>query len=202
MLAPWPLDPGITALLFVAGYLPGSIPFGLILTRLAGLEDIRGTGSGNVGATNVLRSGSKGLAAATLLCDAAKGAVPVLLLAGVSDVAAAVAGVGALIGHIFPIWLKFRGGKGVATFLGVAGGFFWPLALLFGAIWLIVAAAFRYSSLAGMSAVILTGVAVVAFHGGWAAALFVIMSVIVVVAHRENLTRLRQGTESKIELSR
>ena len=137
---------------FACGYLLGSIPFGLILTKLAGLGDVREIGSGNIGATNVLRAGSKPLAAATLLLDAAKGTAAVLLAAHWGETAAILAGLGAFLGHLFPVWLGFRGGKGVATFIGVLLGLYWPAAVAFCAVWLITAFATRYSSLAALVA--------------------------------------------------
>ena len=141
------------ALALAFGYLLGSIPFGLLLTRAAGGPDIRTIGSGNIGATNVLRTGRKGLAAATLICDALKGAVAVIVtrhFAGPDP--ALAAGLGAFLGHLFPLWLKFKGGKGVAVYIGVLTGLIWPAALIFCAIWLAVAFATRYSSLAGLVA--------------------------------------------------
>src|SRR3972149_6576814 len=148
------LDLGL-ALAF--GYLLGSIPFGLLLTRAAGGPDVRTIGSGNIGATNVLRNGRKGLAAATLICDMLKGTIAVLAAAYyVGAEAALAAGLGAFLGHLFPVWLKFQGGKGVATYIGVLLGLAWPAALIFCAIWLIVAALSRYSSLAALIASALT----------------------------------------------
>ena len=139
------------------GYLLGSIPFGLLLTRAAGGPDVRSIGSGNIGATNVLRTGRKGLAAATLVCDMLKGTAAVLLVAHYAGSEAALAaGLGAFLGHLFPVWLKFKGGKGVATYIGVLAGLTWPAALVFCAIWLIVAAVSRYSSLAALIASALT----------------------------------------------
>ena len=147
----------ILALAFVVGYLLGSIPFGLILTRADGGPDVRTIGSGNIGATNVLRTGRKGLAAATLLCDALKGTAAVLLAAHFATPdAALIAGVGAFLGHLFPAWLKFKGGKGVAVYIGVLIGLYWPGALIFCTVWLLVAFASRYSSLAALIASALT----------------------------------------------
>src|SRR5436190_21412275 len=147
-------------LAFLLGYLFGSIPFGLVLTRLAGTQDLRTIGSGNIGATNVLRTGRKGLAAATLIGDALKGAVAVLAFARTDDPSfALVAGFGAFIGHLFPVWLKFKGGKGVATYLGVLFGLAWPIGLLFCLIWLVTAALTRYSSLAALVAGAMTPIA-------------------------------------------
>src|SRR5512135_2685313 len=142
-----------TFIALAIGYLFGSIPFGLILTRLAGTQDIRSIGSGNIGATNVLRTGRKGLAAATLILDMLKGTVAVLMVAAVAgDDAVLAAALGAFLGHLFPVWLKFKGGKGVATYIGVLLGLYWPAALVFCAVWLVVAFAFRYSSLAALVA--------------------------------------------------
>ena len=145
---------------FVIGYLFGSIPFGLILTRLAGTQDLRSIGSGNIGATTVLRTGRKGLAAATLVLDALKGTAAVVLsgyLAGPN--AAMIAGLGAFLGHIFPVWLKFRGGKGVAVYIGILIGLFWPAALFFCLLWLATAFTTRYSSLSALIAAFVTPIA-------------------------------------------
>src|ERR1700726_3942454 len=136
---------------FILGYLLGSIPFGLILTKLAGTQDLRSIGSGNIGATNVLRTGRKGLPAATLICDMLKGTLAVLVAAHFAGHDAALAaGLGAFLGHLFPVWLKFKGGKGVATYIGVLLGLVWPAALAFCLIWLATAVASRYSSLAAL----------------------------------------------------
>ncbi len=185
------------ALLF--GYLCGSIPFGLILTRIAGTQDLRTVGSGNIGATNVLRTGNKGLAAATLLGDLLKGTVAVVaagFYAG-SD-AAMAAGLGAFLGHLFPVWLKFRGGKGVATYIGVLLGLFWPAALAFCAIWLCVAIISRYSSLSALIASAV--VPMMLYMSGYAAlaVLFAGMTLLLWIKHRENIERLFAGTEGKI----
>src|ERR1700754_3828561 len=144
-------------LALLAGYLLGSIPFGLVLTRLAGTQDLRTIGSGNIGATNVLRTGRKGLAAATLLFDALKGTAAVIIAGyfGGPD-AAMLAGLGAFLGHLFPVWLKFRGGKGVATYIGILLGLFWPGAIVFCLIWLAMAFALRYSSLSALVASLVT----------------------------------------------
>jgi len=188
-----------TALAFAIGYLLGSIPFGLIITRAAGCGDIRDIGSGNIGATNVLRTGRKGLAAVTLACDLLKGTAAVLL-AGyyLGPDAALIAGLGALVGHLFSVWLKFRGGKGVATYIGVLLGLTWPAALIFGAIWLVVAALFRYSSLAALVASALTPLGLLAFDKPKAAALFFVMTILVWIMHRANIRRLLNGSEGKI----
>ena len=141
------------AIVLLFGYLLGSIPFGLLLTKMAGLGDLRSIGSGNIGATNVLRTGRKDLAAVTLLGDAGKGAAAVLLAAAIwGPEAAMIAGVAAFFGHVFPVWLGFKGGKGVATFIGILLALSWPVALAFCAIWLLVAVALRYSSLAALTA--------------------------------------------------
>jgi len=180
------------------GYLLGSIPFGLILTRLAGTEDIRSIGSGNIGATNVLRTGRKGLAAATLLGDALKGTAAVLIAGTWGPYAALVAGLGAFLGHLFPVWLRFKGGKGVATYLGVLLGLWWPGALIFAAIWLAVAYLTRYSSLAALIASLVTPVALLVAGQSSAAFLFLLMTSLIVIMHRANVRRLMSGTEGKI----
>jgi|SRR5262245_32442083 len=201
---------GLLALL--AGYLLGSIPFGLVLTRAAGLGDVRNIGSGNIGATNVLRTGHKGLAAATLLLDALKGTIAVLVVDDIArrfgsanalsflHVYGYVAGLGALLGHVFPVWLKFQGGKGVATFAGVLVGVYTPPALLFGLVWAGVAGATRYSSLAALCATVV----VVLFYfltgwGGWPAfTIMFLMAGLIFLKHQDNIRRLLEGRESKI----
>ena len=187
------------ALAFVFGYLAGTIPFGLIITRLAGTADIRAIGSGNIGATNVLRTGRRDLAAATLVCDALKGTAVVLAAShfGGHDLAM-VAGLGAFLGHLFPVWLKFKGGKGVATFIGLLIAFAWPVALGFGAIWLIVAATTRYSSLSALIASAATPVMMWAFGRPSEAELFAVLAALLWVMHRANISRLLAGTEGKI----
>jgi glycerol-3-phosphate acyltransferase PlsY len=191
---------GIPLLLFalVFGYLLGSIPFGLILTRMAGLGDVRSIGSGNIGATNVLRTGNKKLAAATLVLDMLKGTVAVLIAGIASPEAAIAAGFGAFLGHIFPVWLKFKGGKGVATYLGVLLGLFWQGALIFAAAWLIVAYTSRYSSLAALVAAVIVPVALYIIGVHQIAALFLVLTIIVFIKHRANIQRLVSGTEGKI----
>lgn len=183
----------------VAGYLCGSIPFGLVLGRLCGLGDIRETGSGNIGATNMLRAGGKKLAAATLLCDALKGAVPVLILRfTLGETEALVAGCAAIIGHIFPVWLKFRGGKGVATTLGTLLAISWQVGLAACATWLAVAALFRISSLSALVATALAPLYAV-LMGMTETALFLMPVTIVVWArHRENIRRLLKDEEPRI----
>ena len=186
------------ALAFAFGYLLGSIPFGLLLTRAAGGPDIRAIGSGNIGATNVLRTGRKGLAAATLLCDMLKGYDRRLAAARYGADAALAAGLGAFLGHLFPVWLKFKGGKGVATYIGLLIGLHWPAALVFCAIWLAVAAACRYSSLAALIASALTPLTLWLFGLANVAALFLLLTLLLWVMHRENIARLLNGSEGKI----
>ena len=189
----------IPALALVVGYLLGSIPFGLILTRAAGGPDIRAIGSGNIGATNVLRTGKKGLAAATLLCDALKGTAAVLLVAHYATPdAALVAGLGAFLGHLFPVWLKFKGGKGVAVYIGLLIGLYWPGALIFCTVWIAVAALSRYSSLAALVASALTPLVLWLHNQPSAAALFLALSALLWIMHRANIARLLQGSEGKI----
>jgi acyl phosphate:glycerol-3-phosphate acyltransferase len=183
---------------FAGGYLLGSILFGLILARLAGLGDLRQIGSGNIGATNVLRAGSKPVAAITLLLDAAKGTAAVLLAARWGQHAAMLAGLGAFLGHLFPVWLGFRGGKGVATFLGVMLGLYWPAAAAFAATWLIVAFATRYSSLSALSAS-LVSVIVLALTGQWPlAGLALLLTALLYIRHAGNIGRLARGEEARI----
>jgi len=186
----------LSALAF--GYLVGSIPFGLLLTRIAGLGDVRDIGSGNIGATNVLRTGNKAIALATLACDVAKGAVSVLVALNWGIDTAVCAGFGAFIGHILPIWLKFKGGKGVATFIGVQLGLYWPVALAFLAVWLIVALIFRFSSLSAMVASLLSPVFAAYWHQWQLAEVFGAIALIILLTHRENIARLVRGDESRI----
>jgi acyl phosphate:glycerol-3-phosphate acyltransferase len=180
------------------GYLLGSVPFGLIITKFAGTEDIRSIGSGNIGATNVLRTGRKGLAAATLLGDALKGTAAVLIAGMWGPNTAIVAGVGAFLGHLFPVWLGFKGGKGVATFIGVLIAVWWKGALLFGAIWIAIAFLSRYSSLSALVASAATPVAL--WLAGWRqeAEAFLLMTILLFIMHRANIGRLFAGTEGKI----
>ena len=186
------------ALAFAFGYLLGSIPFGLLLTRAAGAPDIRTIGSGNIGATNVLRTGRRWLAAATLFCDMFKGTVAVLVAKHFGIDAALAAGLGAFVGHLFPVWLKFKGGKGVATYIGVLIGLYWPAALAFCVIWLSIAAASRYSSLAALIASALTPLDLWAFGRPNVAVLFLFLTAALWFMHRENIARLLNGTEGKI----
>ncbi|PDQ20293.1 glycerol-3-phosphate acyltransferase [Mesorhizobium sanjuanii] len=186
----------VLALLF--GYLLGSIPFGLLITRAAGLGDVRKIGSGNIGATNVLRTGNKGLAAATLLLDALKGTAAVLIAGRFAPELGLWAGLGAFLGHLFPIWLGFKGGKGVATYLGVLIALAWQVALIFAVVWLAVAFLARYSSLAALTAAIIVPIALYFLSTPQVAGLFVLMSLIVIIKHRANIERLLAGTEGKI----
>jgi len=181
------------------GYLLGSIPFGLIFTRLAGTQDIRTIGSGNIGATNVLRTGRKGLAAATLIADALKGTLTVLAMFALwGRDHAMLAGIGAFVGHLLPIWLMFKGGKGVATFLGVLIAVSWSAALLFAAVWLVIAAATRYSSVASLLAC--AAVPIYFWLNGerQEAQVFLLLLLLTAFMHRGNIVRLWQRTEGKI----
>jgi len=194
------LTPVAAVLSVLGGYLLGSIPFGVIVTRLGKAGDLRQIGSGNIGATNVLRTGRKGLALATLAGDGGKGAVAVLVARALwGEDAAALAGGAAFVGHIFPVWLGFRGGKGVATFFGVMLAIAWPAGLACAAAWLIVAAVSRYSSLAALSAAALSPFLVLLTGGSRAAsALALVMALLIYVRHRENIQRLLSGKEDRI----
>lgn len=186
----------IAALIF--GYLLGSIPFGLLLTRAAGLGDVRSIGSGNIGATNVLRTGNKKLAAATLILDMLKGTAAVLIAQHYGMELGLFAGFGAFLGHLFPAWLGFKGGKGVATYLGVLIGLVWQVALIFAAVWLLMAILFRYSSLAALSAAVVVPIALWFLATPAIAGLFALMSIILIYKHRTNISRLMAGTEGRI----
>lgn len=183
----------------VIGYLLGSIPFGLVLTKLAGTQDLRSIGSGNIGATNVLRTGRKGLAAATLLLDALKGTVAVVIAGYFGGPnAAMLAGLGAFLGHLFPVWLKFKGGKGVAVYIGILLGLFWPGALFFCLLWLATAFTTRYSSLSALVAAFVTPMFLWWFGHLALAALFAVLTLLLFYMHRENIKRLQSGTEGRI----
>ena len=183
----------------ILGYLLGSIPFGLLLTRAAGLGDIRAIGSGNIGATNVLRTGNKGLAAATLLLDGGKGAAAVLLAAALGGHEAGLwAGLGALLGHNFPVWLGFRGGKGVATSYGVLIAAAWPVGLAAGAMWLLVAATLRMSSLSGLISFAVAPIFAWIYGDPGLVRLALAIAVLVYARHHSNIRRLLAGTEPRI----
>ncbi|MGY5803331.1 glycerol-3-phosphate 1-O-acyltransferase PlsY [Rhizobium sp. LEGMi12c] len=183
----------------VIGYLLGSIPFGLLLTRMAGLGDVRNIGSGNIGATNVLRTGNKGLAAATLLLDAFKGTAAVLITAHFfGEDAGVLAGFAAFIGHIFPVWIGFKGGKGVATYLGILLGLAPLMALIFAIVWLAIAFTTRYSSLSALVATLVIPVVLWILGVDKIAAVMALMTVISWYKHRANIARLTAGTEGKI----
>jgi glycerol-3-phosphate acyltransferase PlsY len=190
---------GTDILALVIGYLLGSIPFGLLLTRFAGTQDLRSIGSGNIGATNVLRTGHKGLAAATLLCDMLKGTAAVVIAGfyGGPD-AAMLAALAAFLGHLFPVWLNFKGGKGVAVYIGVLVGLFWPAAVVFCVLWLATAATTRYSSLSGLVASFVTPIFLWWFGHPTLAALFAVLTMLLFYIHRENIKRLQAGTEGRI----
>ncbi|MCG8548014.1 MAG: glycerol-3-phosphate 1-O-acyltransferase PlsY [Alphaproteobacteria bacterium] len=196
-------DPGagLTLLVLGAAYLLGSIPFGLLLANLGGLGDIRQIGSGNIGATNVLRTGHKGIALLTLLCDIAKGIVPVLivrLLWPDALLLAAGASLFAVLGHLFPVWLRFKGGKGVATMFGALVTFSWPVGTISAIVWLLLAALFRYSSLASLLAVALTPFTTWYYVGPGPAWAVAIIAILVIALHHANIRRLMRGEESKI----
>lgn len=180
------------------GYLLGSIPFGLIITKFAGLGDVRNIGSGNIGATNVLRTGNKKVAAGVLIADLLKGTIAVIVAHNFGLAAAMLAGLFSFLGHLFPIWLKFKGGKGVATYIGVLLGLAPIVVLVFAIVWLSVAFIFRYSSLAALSALIVVPIALYVLGSINIAILFAIMSLIAILKHHENISRLRAGTENRI----
>lgn len=192
--APW-MNP---ALVLIVGYLLGSIPFGLILTRLTGAGDLRQIGSGNIGATNVLRTGRKGLAAATLLLDMAKGAAAVCIARMIGPDFGVMGGVAAFIGHCYPVWLKFRGGKGVATMLGVSLALSWILGLVFAVVWLGALAITRISSVGGMAAAVSAPVAAMLTGQAVIGIALTGLALIVLWKHRENIRRLAAGTEPKV----
>lgn len=195
----WSLPPLSSYVALLLGYALGSIPFGLILTRVAGTQDIRTIGSGNIGATNVLRTGHKGLAAATLIGDMLKGTAAVLLAYWlIGENGALPAALGAFLGHLFPVWLGFKGGKGVATFLGVTLALVWQAALVFAAAWLTVAFVTRYSSLAALIASVLTALAAFALAPPPTGFLLAILTALLWFMHRANIGRLLAGTEGKI----
>jgi glycerol-3-phosphate acyltransferase PlsY len=191
-----PMLLGVTALL---AYLLGSIPFGVVITRAMGLGDLRQIGSGNIGATNVLRTGNKGAALATLVLDAAKGGVAVLIARWLlGEDAAQLAGLFAFLGHLFPVWLRFRGGKGVATFLGILIALSWPIGLAACATWLVAAFLSRISSVAALTAAASSSLWLLLLNEGRMLFLVVILTILVYIRHAENLKRIKAGTEPKI----
>jgi glycerol-3-phosphate acyltransferase PlsY len=184
----------------ICAYLLGSVPFGIVITRAMGLGDLRAIGSGNIGATNVLRTGNKGAAAATLLLDGAKGAVAVLLarvLTGAED-AAQLAGLAAFIGHLYPVWLGFKGGKGVATFLGIMLALAWPVGLACCATWLVGALVTRISSVGALLSAALSPIWLLIFSEGRVLLLVILLTILIYVRHAANLARIKAGTEPKI----
>lgn len=198
----WAGNLPLYAAAIIFGYLLGSIPFGLIITRIAGLGDVRRIGSGNIGATNVLRTGNKKLAALTLLLDALKGTVAVLVAAIWGPAFGIAAGFAAFLGHLFPVWLGFRGGKGVATYLGVLIALAWKAALVFAIVWIAIAYLTRYSSLAALLAAVAVPLSLFFWFGPASVAwLFTVMSVIVFFKHHANIRRLLDGNETRIGAS-
>ena len=187
----------------VLGYICGTIPFGLILTKSAGLGDIRTIGSGNIGATNVLRTGNKKVAALTLICDALKGTLPALLMGWLYGPQAAIlAGLAAFFGHLFPLWLGFKGGKGVATTIGVLFGLYWPLGLVFIAVWIVMALLFRISSLSALTASLLSPIAALLAGRSDLAVPAAVMAGAVFITHRANIARILRGEEPRIGKSK
>ena len=192
-------SPVLLGLVALLAYLLGSIPFGLVITRMMGLGDLRAIGSGNIGATNVLRTGNKGAAAATLILDAAKGSVAVLIArAMVGQDAAQLAALCSFLGHLFPVWLRFKGGKGVATFIGTLLALAWPVGLATCATWAVAALVTRISSLGALTAAALSSLWLVVFHQGQMIVLVVILTVLVYARHWANLERIKKGTEPRI----
>ncbi|MEG3145556.1 glycerol-3-phosphate 1-O-acyltransferase PlsY [Sphingomonas sp. RT2P30] len=186
------------ALALMLGYLFGSIPFGVILTRLAGAGDLRQIGSGNIGATNVLRTGRKGLAAATLLLDAAKGWVAVALVEAWHPGLGVLAAFAAFVGHLYPVWLRFHGGKGVATLMGIVLALHWPCAVVYAAVWLGMLGFVRISSLAGMTAAVSAPMSAAFFAKFDIVALLIVLALLVLWKHRDNMARLMAGTEPRV----
>ncbi len=192
-------SPMILALVAVLAYLLGSVPFGIVITRAMGLGDLRAIGSGNIGATNVLRTGNKGAALATLLLDAGKGGIAVLIARYfVGEDAAQLAGLAAFLGHLFPVWLGFKGGKGVATFFGTLLALAWPVGLAVCGTWAVVAAISRISSLSALAAAGSAGLWLLVFGQGQMLVLVFVLTVLVYVKHWSNIQRLQNGTEPKI----
>ena len=198
-MPPITTDPTLLALTAILAYLLGSIPFGIVITRALGLGDLRQIGSGNIGATNVLRTGHRGAALATLLLDAAKGGIAVLVARAAlgGEDAAQLAGLAAFIGHLFPVWLRFKGGKGVATFLGTLIALSWPVGLAACATWAVTAMIFRTSSIAALMAAGLTPLWLLYMNEGLLLVLTFVLTVLVYIRHAENLKRIKAGTEPK-----
>ncbi len=192
----------VAALVMVGAYLLGAVPFGILLTRMTGAGDLRTIGSGNIGATNVLRTGRKGLAAATLLLDAGKGAVAVLAAGAIDPALMPAAGAAAFFGHCYPAWLRFRGGKGVATLLGIALALHWPTGMIFAGVWIAAMAVTRYSSVGGIAAAAVTPVAAAFFGQFDLVPLFLALALMVSWKHRSNVERLLDGTEPRIGRSK
>jgi len=197
----WSLALPYFAAAFTLGYLAGSVPFGLLLVRLAGLGDVRHIGSGNIGATNVLRTGRKSLAILTLILDGGKGAAATLIAADLGPDTTVLAGLGVVLGHLFPVWLRFRGGKGVATALGATIGISWPAGVAACAVWLLVAALSRYASLASLAAVGAVPLFAWQFAGPQFAQWAGLVAILVAIRHADNIGRLLRGTESRIRLA-
>ena len=187
-----------TILALAVGYLLGSIPFGLLLTRLAGKGDIRDIGSGNIGATNVLRTGAKGLAAATLILDVVKGSVAVIIAQRLWPEAVNYAAAGALVGHLYPVWLRFKGGKGVATMLGILVPLFWPAALVYAAVWLGLLFLIRISSASGMAAALSAPITAAALGKMALVPMLLGFALLIIWKHQENIRRLLKGEEPKV----
>jgi acyl phosphate:glycerol-3-phosphate acyltransferase len=195
------VTPMLAILALVLGYLSGSIPFGLLFTRWAGLGDVRSIGSGNIGATNVLRTGNKKLAALTLVADAVKGTVPILIMKALGgESAGLIAGLAAFAGHLFPVWLSFKGGKGVATNIGILFGLYWPLGFIFLAVWLIMAFLFRISSLSALTASALSPLWAWFLDRPALVLALIVIGIFIWIMHRGNIVRLVKGEEAKITL--
>jgi glycerol-3-phosphate acyltransferase PlsY len=188
----------VPLLSLLLGYLLGSVPFGVLVTRAAGAGDLRSIGSGNIGATNVLRTGRKGLAALTLILDMLKGTAAVLIVRALWPGVEEIAAIGALLGHLWPVWLGFRGGKGVATLLGVMIGLYWPSALIYAAVWIACLALTRYSSLSGMAAALAAPLGAAVLGRFDLALLYLGFTLLVFFKHRDNLGRLLEGTEPQV----
>jgi acyl phosphate:glycerol-3-phosphate acyltransferase len=198
-MPPITTDPMMLALVALLAYALGSIPFGIVITRAFGLGDLRQIGSGNIGATNVLRTGNRPAAAATLILDAAKGGIAVLIARAIfGEDAAQLAGLAAFLGHLFPIWLGFKGGKGVATFLGILLALAWPVGLAACATWAVAAAITRMSSAAALCAAGLSGLWLFFFNHGTMILLVLILTILVYIRHAANIARIKAGTEPKI----